>query len=272
MSKALVSVIVPIYNNKKYLPRCVESILTQSYENLEVILVDDGSTDGCSEMMDAIAAADKRVVVIHQENGGQSRARNVGIEIAHGEFLSFVDGDDEIAENFVEELVEHLDADAAISVCGMHYKWLSTGDAKNVYINPLRAQRAGERIESYIPFLLTIDGRMYSSVNKLYRAEIVKKHKVRFQEDLNFAEDTKFVLDYLKKSTGKISFVLKPLYIYNYGTETSTIKKTGTSWKNWQRSYETLKKWVGKNPSAAEKFWLAAVLARWRVSYLKSKI
>ena len=110
---------------------------------------------------------------------------------------------------------------------------------------------------------------MYSSVNKLYHAKIAKT--LKFDESLKFAEDTHFVLNYLKKSPGKIKFVLDPLYVYNFGTETSTISQTALSWQNWQASYGFLKSWLGKNPRPSETFWLHLVHLRWRISFIRSK-
>ena len=269
MKQPLVSVIVPIYNVGGYLKRAVHSILEQSYENLEVILVDDGSTDGCSEIVDEFARVDKRVVAIHQKNAGQSSARNAGIEIARGEFLSFVDGDDEIREDFVEKLMEAID-DKALAVCGMLYRRLATNSEKFVYIRKIHERRKNESLAAYVLYLLTVDGRMYSSVNKLYRTKVIKKNKLEFLKNLNFAEDTKFVLDYLKYAEGEIGFVLEPLYIYNFGTETSTVKKSGAVWDNWQKSYENLREWVGDDLGLVEKILLKAVLARWKVSYWRT--
>jgi hypothetical protein len=110
---------------------------------------------------------------------------------------------------------------------------------------------------------------MYSSVNKLYRAKIATK--LRFDTKLNFAEDTKFVLDYLAKASGDPVFILSPLYVYNFGTETSTINSTAIQWKNWQTAYQNLKSWLGPNSSIREKFWLHLVHLRWRISFLRSK-
>ena len=90
----LISVIVPVYNVEEYLPRCVDSLLSQTYEKLEIILVDDGTKDASDKICDAYAARDPRVKVIHKENGGLSSARNAGIDIASGEYLAFVDSDD----------------------------------------------------------------------------------------------------------------------------------------------------------------------------------
>lgn len=104
----LVSVIVPVYKAEPYLDRCVASILAQTYPNLEVILVDDGSPDNCPALCDAWAQRDARIRVIHKKNGGQSDARNVGLDAASGAYISFVDSDDYIAENFIETLYDLL--------------------------------------------------------------------------------------------------------------------------------------------------------------------
>ncbi len=104
----LISIIVPVYNIKEYLPRCVSSILNQTYQKLELILVDDGSTDGTGALCDKLAEQDERVIVFHKENGGSSSARNLGISQAKGEYLGFVDSDDYISPDMYERLVQGL--------------------------------------------------------------------------------------------------------------------------------------------------------------------
>ncbi len=100
----LISVIIPVYNIKEYLPRCVESVCAQTYKNLEILLVDDGSTDGTGELCDELAKKDARIRVYHKENGGSSSARNLGIENAKGQYLGFVDSDDYISADMYEQL------------------------------------------------------------------------------------------------------------------------------------------------------------------------
>ena len=120
MGKALVSIVIPIYNVERFLPRCIESVLQQSYRNLEIILVDDGSTDGSGKIADEAAAADRRVVVVHKENGGLSDARNVGICAANGQYITFIDGDDYISSDYVKDLLELLERhNAQISVVAL---------------------------------------------------------------------------------------------------------------------------------------------------------
>ena len=268
--KEKVSIIVPIYNAGKYLKKCLDSIINQSYQDLEIILVDDGSTDNSGKICDDYAKKDKRIKVVHQKNAGQSAARNQGLKEATGAYISFIDADDEIRPNFISKLLAPFEKnDTDITVCGIHYKRLKTHSAEDVYINPLRLRKKHESSEAYILYLLAVDGRMYSSVNKLYKADIAKS--LAFDRSLNFAEDTQFVLKYLKKSQKNIKFVLEPLYIYNFGTENSTINKTAISWQNWQNSYKFLKSWLGKTKNLNEIFWLHMVHLRWRISFIRSK-
>ena len=266
-----VSIIVPIYNTGKYLKRCLDSIINQTYQNLEIILVNDGSTDDSPKIAESYAKKDPRIKLLNQPNSGQSSARNAGIKKATGDYISFIDSDDEINSKFIENLLQLYSNDASIAVCGHRYNLLKEGTSKNLYQSELKPRRKNESQKAYILKLLTKDGRMYSCNNKLFKASIIKKHTIRFDEKLNFAEDTKFVLDYLKRSKGEITYTPNPLYIYNSGTETSTMRTVSTSWQNWQTSYNNLKSWLGKNPTLSEKFWLHLVHLRWRVSHFRSK-
>lgn len=115
----LVSIIVPVYKVEEYLHQCVDSIINQTYRNLEIILIDDGSPDRCPEICDEYAARDNRIKVIHKFNGGLSEARNHGLELASGEYIMFVDSDDYVDIRIVETLIEAIDASSAdIAMCG----------------------------------------------------------------------------------------------------------------------------------------------------------
>jgi len=114
-----ISIIIPIYNVEAYLSKCIESVLAQTFSDFELILVDDGSTDSCAKICDEYAAQDTRIKVIHKENGGQSTARNMGLDIAQGRYIGFVDGDDYIAIDMYERLYTAIiNYNAQISVCG----------------------------------------------------------------------------------------------------------------------------------------------------------
>ena len=107
----LISIIVPVYRVEQYLPKCLDSIMTQTYRNLEIILVDDGSPDRCGEICEAYVRKDNRILVVHQENAGLSAARNIGLEIFHGEYLMFVDSDDYLHQDAIRILYERMIAD-----------------------------------------------------------------------------------------------------------------------------------------------------------------
>ncbi len=120
----LISVIVPVYKVEEYLDQCVRSIVGQTYKNLEIILVDDGSPDNCPAMCDAWAQKDSRIKVIHKENGGLSDARNAGLAVATGDCIGFVDSDDYIAPTMYEELLVHLtDTGSDLAACGVQMVW-----------------------------------------------------------------------------------------------------------------------------------------------------
>lgn len=112
----LISIIVPVYNVELYLDRCIESLVSQTYENLEIILVDDGSTDACSTMCDGWSKKDQRVVVVHKKNGGAADARNVGLEIVHGDYVMFVDSDDWVSSQYVFYLYKGL-SNSGADIC-----------------------------------------------------------------------------------------------------------------------------------------------------------
>ena len=120
----LISIVVPVYKVEPYLDKCVSSIVNQTYKNLEIILVDDGSPDNCPAMCDAWAEKDNRIRVIHKPNGGLSDARNAGMSVATGELMAFVDSDDWIAPDMYEKLYHHLTEDGSdIAACGVQMVW-----------------------------------------------------------------------------------------------------------------------------------------------------
>ena len=101
-----VSIIIPIYNTEKYLPKCLDSVLNQTYHNLEIILVDDGSSDNSGKIADESTKKDKRITVLHQKNQGQSSARNNGVKKSTGDYISFIDSDDTISKTFIDSLLQ----------------------------------------------------------------------------------------------------------------------------------------------------------------------
>lgn len=160
----LVSIIVPIYDVEEYLDECVQSVLCQSYSNFELILVDDGSTDGCGMLCDAYASLDTRIAVIHKENGGLSDARNTGLDRCHGDYVTFLDGDDYLDEDYLAQLLSCLlKYDADISIC---QELRFTGKDAQLSQNPLvtevyNRQGAMETMLLQVKFDTSAWGKLY---------------------------------------------------------------------------------------------------------------
>lgn len=183
----MISIIVPVYNAEQYLHRCIDSILTQSHSDFELLLVDDGSPDNCGAICDEYAAKDTRVRVFHKENGGVSSARNFGIEQAQGEWVSFVDSDDWIASEFLERLIQKPDADFILGGVVR-----STGKVDVFPEKKYEVQEISEFIDSYINVLL-----LRTPWGKLLRRNIIVDNHIRFDEQMKYGEDTIFVYQYL---------------------------------------------------------------------------
>lgn len=169
---SLISIIVPVYNIAAYLPRCLDSILAQTHRELEVILVNDGSRDTSAEVIDSYAKKDSRVVAIHKENGGVSTARLAGLTVAHGEYIGFVDGDDEIEPDMYERLLANLkEYNADISHCGHQVHKIGNGEVEYIGNDGvLLVQTSDEALVG----LLT--GRFEPGLcNKLYKKELIIK-------------------------------------------------------------------------------------------------
>ena len=271
MTENLVSIIVPLYNSEKSIKKTVDSLLKQTYPNLEFILVDDGSTDKSGAIIDELQKKDTRIVTVHQANQGQSSARNAGIRMARGEFLSFVDGDDTIEPDFILKLVNAIGEDNGLAVTGVNYHRVKQNTTNVVYVKKVRKIKKNESIKAYMLYLLALDGRMYSVINKLFRKDVIVKNDLEFPLGVYFGEDTRFVLKYLDAMNGEIAFVPEALYNYNSGSEGSTVKKSGIEKANWRALQKDLKAWVGKKPSLRERFWFRMVALRWKISYYRTK-
>lgn len=206
MNNPLISVVVPVYNVEKYLRQCIDSILSQTYMNLEIILVDDGSRDSSGSICDEYAKIDNRIVVLHKPNGGLSSARNAGIDIAKGEYIGFVDSDDWIEHDMYERLFDSIcESGADIAVCGLFREYVNrtvncsnTGENK-VYDSSLAVQKLIENseIQDY-------------AVTKLYNRKLW--HDVRFPVG-KYYEDMLTTYKLFLQSD-KIAIINKCLYHY----------------------------------------------------------
>lgn len=211
----LISVIIPVYNVEQYLKDCINSVCNQTYTNLEIIVIDDGSTDNSGALCDEIAKTDSRIKVIHQENQGLSAARNTGLEVCIGEYISFIDSDDAIIPTMYETLLAPLvENNLGMIVCNF-YKFSTAEELKDISSNPspesdltiFTAESFFEKLyenkaDFYVPFIV--------AWNKLYSRELfadIRYPKGRVHED-------NFVICPLVTSAKRIGFIDTPLYAY----------------------------------------------------------
>lgn len=182
--KNLISVIVPIYKVEAYLKNCVDSILRQTYSELEIILVDDGSPDNCGQICDDYAEQDERVRVIHKKNGGLSDARNAGIDIAKGKYIAFIDSDDYVAEDYVEVLLQSILSEKAdISICRLKATSILNEDSKRKENDSVAVYSSIEALEK----MLYAREISTSACSKLFRIELFEKIRFplgKYSEDL----------------------------------------------------------------------------------------
>lgn len=223
----LISIIVPVYKAEKYLSECIDSIISQTYENFELILIDDGSPDNSGKICDEYAEKDKRIKVIHKENAGVSSARNIGLDNASGEYIAFIDSDDFVDKQYLEKLhcnLKHNDAD--ISLCRLSYYKKDVANIRreifpkktiNLKINQ-EFEHLIVRFFSYKKYI------MGSTCRSLYKRELIDKH--RFDVNVKICEDLLFFMGLLCDAK-KICFLEESLYFYRVNDESAihTYKK-----------------------------------------------
>lgn len=255
-----VSVIIPVYNSERYLDRCIEGVLRQSYRELDVLLIDDGSTDGSGAICDRWAEKDVRIRVIHKENGGVAKARNTGLDAAVGEYISFVDSDDYTSVDMIQNLFQALKAnDADISICNIQYvdeTGLPLGDVLDSPIRDevLTGQKAIEKMSDcehrgwYYLFLW----------NKLYKKSVFSG--IRFPGGKISEED--FVAHKLFMRCQKVVSISAVGYYYVQRTQSIVHGKSPQLFLN--RAEGCLERAIacdelGLYRSAGQSYWLAAV-------------
>lgn len=282
--KPLISVIIPIYNTGDSAVKLLNRLTKQSYENLEIICVDDGSKDGSFDLVaefirqSSLKNKNLNMTILRQKNQGAAGARNLGLKKASGEYVTFIDSDDEVKKTHIEDLLKSLEKDPrnALSVCGYVYRRLRMQTEKNFFTNEIWTGLEEVNFRAYIVSLLASDGRMYAAINKMFRLSVIKKAKVEFPVGWDFAEDTMFVLRYLKAAEeagfNRIGMVLKANYIYNYGTETSTVASSSMKFSNWQKSFQNIATWAEDKKDSEEikklkQKWLKKLYLRFKISH-----
>lgn len=224
-----VSVIIPVYNCEKFIKKAVNSVLEQAdSESIQLVLVDDGSKDGSGKICDEFAAQYSNILSVHQKNAGVSAARNKGIDMAEGEWLSFLDCDDYFLEGFFEKLLAEPRADL---LCCDFYR--DNNDFPLIGSKIKQGVYQKSEFNTVLYPLMAEGTVFYSACNKLFKSEIVKNNKLKFVVGMKYGEDMTFVYEYVKHISS-FKFIDERLYYY-YGNEdsaTSVVKKTYETYKS----------------------------------------
>ena len=220
MIRPLISIIVPIYKVEPYLRQCINSIVNQTYTNMEIILVDDGSPDDCPQICDEYAAKDKRIVVIHKKNGGLSDARNAGLDICKGEYIYFLDSDDYIGNNTISVLYQQLEKNKQCAIAIGYFTAFCEGVCK-----PYRKewQFNHPRHIKWVDFAerMLMEKSNFAATAKLYKRELFEK--LRFQKGKK-NEDTLFIADLAQIiEEKKYDCIDVPVYSYYYRMRAQSI-------------------------------------------------
>ena len=232
MEQELVTVVVPIYNVEKYLDRCIQSIVNQTYRNLEILLIDDGSQDNCPAMCDEWAKRDNRIRVIHKENQGLGMARNTGIEYATGEYICYFDSDDYVDTQTIELAYGEIKKNNADMAIFGHYIVYPDGDKVGFCKGMTKTVYSGAEItEILLPWMIHPDLRKepksqfpFSAWSGLLRRAVLEENCIRFQSEREIvSEDTLYLLElYCKVQT----VVLIPKELYYYCVNPVSLTKT----------------------------------------------
>lgn len=214
----MVSVIIPVYNIKDYIGKCIASVIGQTYKELEIILIDDGSMDGSGDICDRYAVQDERIKVIHTCNEGVSSARNKGLEIMRGDYVLFADGDDWLASNMIERLLSFmLEVNAQIVSCDAYQTDGNNFEVRNLY------KYAGNKqilLESEKYDIIRYTATLW---NKLIDTKIIKEK--RFRKQIAYGEDLFFLVDILENAN-KVGIVYEPLYYYRNSRPGNVVSST----------------------------------------------
>lgn len=231
--KALVSIIVPVYNSEDTLRKCVSSLISQTYKDIEIILVDDGSTDQSGTICDQFEQDDKRVKVFHTENRGVSVARNKGVSEATGEYISFVDSDDYVEDQLIEVLLNNLyEAESDLVISPLEEKLDKQDFRMNLDLRDI------DKL-----LFLCRHYLIFGPHTKLYKSDITKT--VQFPEGCSYGEDLLFNIQYLNRIS-TISYVNRKMYHYCRGENTLSTKVRWDMFENDMMLHGELKKWFEK--------------------------
>ena len=272
-----VSIIIPVYNVEKYLKKCLDSITNQSYKNLEIIIIDDGSTDNSLEIAKGFEKNDSRIKLLTQKNSGVSEARNVGIKTATGKYITFVDSDDWLELDMYEKLMERIEnpykyLKPDIMLEGKDECDYSSNEIDSIIYSFTREYKDRSEAE-LIPFdknVILVDEEIYSKwiLNLIsgederesyimasiwrciYRKDIIDRYNILFDKELSYAEDLVFNLKYFINSK-KIYIYNEALYHYRFNTNSAVTKYDNELWKKNLKVNEVIDDIFNKNEDRA---------------------
>lgn len=235
----LVSIIVPVYNVERFLTRCIESILAQTYSDFELILVDDGSTDHCPEMCDQVACADKRVRVIHKQNGGLASARNSGLNAARGEYILFCDSDDYVSRYWCENMMRQVCAEKDNYIfCGISVVRQNTEQKESTF----KEQNVSQyRVSDFFHF--QNQSKVGFAWNVCYYAEIIRKYNLQFPTDV-IVEDLPFAMCYLEHMKRLTYVESKDYFYYQDERQTLSRKYYPDGFRKWREKYRATEQFI----------------------------
>ena len=250
--KPKISVIVPVYNVEKYLAQNADSLLRQTWQNLELIFVDDGSPDSSGQICDAYQQKDSRVKVIHKQNEGLGFARNSGLEIAEGDYVAFIDSDDYVDSDMLERLMKPILEDNADTVIGGFQRVNDLGEVLYLEQYQNRTFRGTEVFEKFLPKIFGSDPRKHDAFrmsvwNGIYSMDLIRKHNIRFpSERVMISEDLLFDFDYYKYAQS-VAVIDSVAYCYRENPTSLTSKYRPTKLKMVTDLYLEMEKRIKDN-------------------------
>lgn len=223
----MISIIIPVYNAELYLAKCVDSILSQTFRDWELLLIDDGSSDSSGYIIDRYADRDERIRAFHKANGGVSSARNLGVKEATGDWLTFIDADDFIGDSYLDGLFDPIKKGEDVDF--VHGGAINYVKDKPSGINQSYCYYVGN---DYAHLFASFRGLVFS---KLFKTKICRDYCLLFDEDMDLAEDMAFTIDYLLYVD---SYALVPEVAYYYRCDNANSITHTTKWLSYQKTYK----------------------------------
>lgn len=223
-NEVMVSIIIPIFNAERTLDRCLQSVINQSYENIEIILINDGSTDRSLSICEDYRKKDGRIIVVNKENGGASSCRNIGIFLAGGKYIQFVDSDDWLSENATEQFLTYAEFSKSDLVVADFFRVKKDSASVKGHIKKEGCMTTNE----YVSYMSQCPANFYYGViwNKFYKRDIIQKNEIFMDREMKWCEDFLFNLQYLRY-VRKCYTIKKPLYYY-VDQKNSLVKQNAT--------------------------------------------